>query len=181
MKKKIILLAAAGIVLVATAFGYHKVNAEHPRAIIKEAAFGETLEYQKDVLISVDKAEILSKEETNKLLSDIDIEPLADSRIINVTITLTNSTEEIQELDMTDLNLVTSGMTNGIAKDISDSCSGSYGRLKQVLAPGETQQITYPYEMLSLWFTKKDWEQIEERELWLSFSEYPVKTILRLD
>lgn len=45
MKKKIILLAVAGIVLVATAFGYHKVNAEYPRAIIKEASFGETLEY----------------------------------------------------------------------------------------------------------------------------------------
>lgn len=82
---------------------------------------------------------------------------------------------------MTDLNLITSGMANGIAKEISDSYSDSYGRLKQVLSPGEIRQVTYPYEILSLWFTKKDWEQIEEREFWLSFSEYPVKTILRLD
>lgn len=29
MKKKIILLVVAGIVLVGTAFGYHKVSAEH--------------------------------------------------------------------------------------------------------------------------------------------------------
>lgn len=181
MKKKIILLAVAGIVLVATAFGYHKVNAEYPRAIIKEASFGETLEYQKDILISVDKAEILSKEETNKILSDIDIEPISDSRIINVTVTLNNTTQETQEFFMTDLNLITSGMANGIAKEISDSYSDSYGRLKQVLSPGEIRQVTYPYEILSLWFTKKDWEQIEEREFWLSFSEYPVKTILRLD
>lgn len=181
MKKKIILLAVAGIVLVATAFGYHKVNAEYPRAIIKEASFGETLEYQEDILISVDKAEILSQEETNKILSDIDIEPISDSRIINVTITLTNSTEKTQELDMTDLNLVTSGIANGSAKHISDFDEDSYGRLKQVLSPGETRKVTYPYEMLSLWFTKKDWEQIEEREFWLSFSEYPVKTILRLE
>lgn len=181
MKKKIILLAIAGIVIVATALGYHKVNAEHPRAVIKEAAPGETLEYQKGVLISVDKAEVLSKEETNKSLSDIDIEPIADSRIINVTIVLTNTTQETQELDMTELNLVTSGMANGIAKHISDFDDDSYGRLKQVLTPGETRKVTYPYEMLSLWFTKKDWEQIEEREFWLSFSQYPVKTILRLE
>ena len=32
--------------------------------------------------------------------------------------------------------------------------------------------------MLSLWFTKKDWKQINEREFWLSFSEYPVKEFL---
>ena len=37
MKKKIILLVTAGIVLATTVFGYHKVNAEYPRAIIKEA------------------------------------------------------------------------------------------------------------------------------------------------
>lgn len=82
---------------------------------------------------------------------------LADSRIINVIITLTNSTEETQELDMIELNLVTSGMVNGIAKHISDFDNNSYGRLKQVLTPGETRKVTYPYEMLSLWFTKKDW------------------------
>lgn len=181
MKKKIILWVAVGIVLVGTAFGYHKVNAEYPRAVTKEASLGETLEYQEGVLISVDKAELLSEEETKQILDDVEIDPIADSRILNITVTLNNTTQEKQELFMTDLNLITSGMANGIAKDISDSYSDSYGRLKQVLSPGEIRRVTYPYEVLSLWFTKKDWKQIEEREFWLSLSEYPVKTILRLD
>lgn len=181
MKKIIILLVTVGIVLVATAFGYHNVNAEYPRAVIKEAAPGETLEYQEGVLISADKIEILSEEETNKILDAADIEPIADSRIFNFTVTLTNTTQETQELSMTDLNLITSGMANGIAKSIIDSSDDFYGQLTQVLSPGETKQVTYPSLMSSLWFAKKDWKQIEEQEFWLSFSEYPVKTILRLE
>lgn len=30
-------------------------------------------------------------------------------------------------------------------------------------SPGETRKVTYAYEMLSLWFTKKDWKQIEDK------------------
>lgn len=180
MKKKIILLIVVGIILGGTAFGYHNINEKYPQAIVKEAVPGETLEYQKGVLISIDKAEILSEEETDKIISDSNIEPIADSRIINVTIVLENTTQETQELSMTDINLVTDGMANGISKDIADLDSDFYGRLKQVLSPGEIKKVTYPYEMLSSWFNENDWNHIEAREFWLSFSQYPVKTILRL-
>ena len=180
MKKKIILLIVVGIILGGTAFGYHNINEKYPHAIVKEAEPGETLEYQKGVLISIDNAEILSEEKTNKIISDSNIEPIADSRMINVTIVLENTTQETQELSMTDINLVTDGMANGISKNMADSDSDFYGRLKQVLSPGEIKKVTYPYEMLSSWFNENDWNHIEEREFWLSFSQYPVQTILRL-
>lgn len=48
------------------------------------------------------------------------------------------------------------------------------------LEPGEEKVVTYPYEMCSIWFHKKDWENVEKRSFWLTFSSYPDKIVLYL-
>lgn len=181
MKKKLILLVAAVIILAAVSLGYHNINTRYPAAVVREAAPGDTLEYQKGVLISANKKEVLSEEEVNQAFEALHMESLADTKIFKITITLNNTTQETQELSMTDLNLVTIGCSNGISKLLIDFSDDSYDRVMQTLEPGEIKQVTFPYEMLSSWFSKEDWEHIEEREFWLSFSEYPVKTILKLE
>ena len=48
------------------------------------------------------------------------------------------------------------------------------------LEPGEEKVVMYPYEICSIWFHKKDWENVEKRSFWLTFSSYPEKTVLYL-
>lgn len=52
-----------------------------------------------------------------------------------------------------------------------------YGRK---LEPGEEKVVTYPYEICSIWFHKKDWKNIEMRSFWMTFASYPEKTVLYL-
>ena len=48
------------------------------------------------------------------------------------------------------------------------------------LEPGEEKVVTYPYEICSIWFHKKDWKNIEMRSFWMTFASYPDKIVLYL-
>ena len=51
---------------------------------------------------------------------------------------------------------------------------------EEKLEPGEEEIVTYPYEICSIWFHKKDWKNIEMRSFWMTFSSYPDKIVLYL-
>jgi len=90
------------------------------------------------------------------------------------------ATEEEKEVPITYLSLETTGVGTAISQELLMGNSEHYGSMVEKLEPGEEKVVTYPYEMCSIWFHKKDWENVEKRSFWLTFSSYPDKIVLYL-
>lgn len=103
-----------------------------------------------------------------------------DTKIIEVSVCLKNTTEEEKEVPITYLSLETTGVGTAISQELLMGNSEHYGSMVEKLEPGEEKVVTYPYEMCSIWFHKKDWENVEKRSFWLTFSSYPDKIVLYL-
>ena len=123
--------------------------------------------------LGVDEKNIVSTGNTIKstYYSGIDTSKVNyDTKIIEVSVCLKNTTEEEKEVPITYLSLETTGVGTAISQEL----------LMGKLEPGEEKVVTYPYEICSIWFHKKDWENVEKRSFWLTFSSYPEKTVLYL-
>ena len=55
-----------------------------------------------------------------------------------------------------------------------------YGSAVPQLEPGQKIETSYLFEILKYQFTDRQWKEIDSREFWLTFSSYPVKSILEL-
>ena len=99
---------------------------------------------------------------------------------IEVEVELENQTNEEKEVDMALMYLETKGTSNGFALGADRASEGRYGATREELQPGETKKLVYPYDMSSIWFTKKEWKEIKSREFYLTISSYPEKKMLKL-
>lgn len=173
-------MAAGIILLVLLAAGYRNINRKIPPAVLNEARIGEQLEFQDGVMISVVSYRFLSDQEQEQLVAKMDREPMVGFKILEVKLTIENTTAENKKIIMTDLYVEGIGMGNGISKGIIDVSGDCYSSLQQELQPGESRQICFPYDILKNEIFEREWERIEEREFWLVFSSYPVKNKLLL-
>lgn len=183
MKKWIILPVATAVLIGGTAAGYKRINTMFPAREIKEIELGEQTEYQEGILISVESAKWLEgaeKEEIYELADQISMRPIDEVGIVEVSVVLENQTEQIKEAVMTDLYLESTGVGNGVVLELTEMMPERYGSLRQELEPGERKEVVYPYVIWASWFPKSEWENIQDREFWLTFSSYPVKTRLYL-
>ncbi|RGI37164.1 hypothetical protein DXC06_04480 [Ruminococcus sp. OM07-7] len=103
-----------------------------------------------------------------------------DTKITEVSVCLKNTTEEEKEVPITYLSLETTGVGTAISQELLMGNSEHYSSMVEKLEPGEEKVVTYPYEICSIWFHKKDWKNIEMRSFWMTFSSYPDKTVLYL-
>lgn len=103
-----------------------------------------------------------------------------DTKIIEVSVCLKNTTEEEKEVPITYLSLETTGVGTAISQELLMGNSEHYGSMVEKLEPGEEKVVTYPYEICSIWFHKKDWKNIEMRSFWMTFASYPDKIVLYL-
>lgn len=156
------------------------MNKRIPQAVVEEAKIGEQLEFQDGVMISVDSYRFLPDEEQERLIEKMDREPMVGFKMLEVKLSIKNTTAESKKIIMTDLYVEGTGMGNGISKGIIDISGERYSSLLQELQPGESKQICFPYNILKSEVFKSEWEKIEEREFWLVFSSYPVKKKLLL-
>ena len=85
-----------------------------------------------------------------------------------------------KEVPITYLSLETTGVGTAISQELLMGNSEHYGSMVEKLEPGEEKVVTYPYEICSIWFHKKDWKNIEMRSFWMTFASYPEKTVLYL-
>ena len=74
----------------------------------------------------------------------------------------------------------TTGVGTAISQELLMGNSEHYGSMVEKLEPGEEKVVTYPYEICSIWFHKKDWKNIEMRSFWMTFASYPDKIVLYL-
>lgn len=169
------------IAVVAVVLGYVRINRMYPPSQLIEVNMGEQLEFQEEVMITAEQAAYLSDEEKNALYGKMGEEPLFETKVLEVTLTLENISAENKKISMSDLYVESMGMANGISKNFIDGSVERYSSLAQELQPGEKKRIVLPYEILASQFTKRVWEQIKQQEIWLTFSSYPVKTKLNLN
>ena len=199
MKKKIITCAGVSLVIILVLLsvnflqsGTGSISKEN---IEKENEFKKSL----DVVAQKEEPDEVSKEFANKLgvdeknivstgntikstyYSGIDTSKVNyDTKIIEVSVCLKNTTEEEKEVPITYLSLETTGVGTAISRELLMGNSEHYSSMVEKLEPGEEKVVIYPYEICSIWFHKKDWENVEKRSFWLTFSSYPEKTVLYL-
>ena len=199
MKKKIITCAGVSFVIIFVLLsvnflqsGTGSISKEN---IEKENEFKKSL----DVVAQEEEPDEVSKEFANKLgvdeknivstgntikstyYSGIDTSKVNyDTKIIEVSVCLKNTTEEEKEVPITYLSLETTGVGTAISQELLMENSEHYGSMVEKLEPGEEKVVTYPYEICSIWFHKKDWKNVEKRSFWLTFSSYPDKIVLYL-
>ena len=199
MKKKIITCAGVSFVIIFVLLsvnflqsGTGSISKEN---IEKENEFKKSL----DVVAQEEEPDEVSKEFANKLgvdeknivstgntikstyYSGIDTSKVNyDTKITEVSVCLKNTTEEEKEVPITYLSLETTGVGTAISQELLMGNSEHYSSMVEKLEPGEEKVVTYPYEICSIWFHKKDWKNIEMRSFWMTFSSYPDKTVLYL-
>ena len=199
MKKKIITCASVSfviiLVLLSVNFLQSGTGSISKENIEKENEFKKSL----DVVAQKEEPDEVSKEFANKLgvdeknivstgntikstyYSGIDTSKVNyDTKIIEVSVCLKNTTEEEKEVPITYLSLETTGVGTAISQELLMGNSEHYGSMVEKLEPGEEKVVIYPYEICSIWFHKKDWKNVEKRSFWLTFSSYPEKTVLYL-
>lgn len=103
-----------------------------------------------------------------------------DTKIIEVSVCLKNTTEEEKEVPITYLLLETTGVGTAISQELLMGNLEHYSSMVEKLEPREEKVVTYPYEICSIWFHEKDWENVEKRSFWMTFSSYPDKIVLYL-
>ncbi len=177
--KRTFLLVGIAIVMMLMA-GYWNINRKVHPAVVEEAKIGEQLEFQDGVMISVDSYRFLPDEEQERLIEKMDREPMVGFKMLEVKLSIENTTAESKKIIMTDLYVEGTGMGNGISKGIIDISGERYSSLLQELQPGESRQICFPYNILPNQISEKEWGKIEERGFWLVFSSYPIKKKLLL-
>ena len=199
MKKKIITCAGVSLVIILVLLsvnflqsGTGSISKEN---IEKENEFKKSL----DVVAQKEEPDEVSKEFANKLgvdeknivstgntikstyYSGIDTSKVNyDTKITEVSVCLKNTTEEEKEVPITYLSLETTGVGTASSQELLMGNSEHYGSMVEKLEPGEEKVVTYPYEICSIWFHEKDWENVEKRSFRLTFSSYPEKTVLYL-
>ena len=184
MKKKIITCAGVSLVIILVLLsvnflqsGTGSISKEN---IEKENEFKKSL----DVVAQEEEPDEVSKEFANKLgvdeknivstgntikstyYSGIDTSKVNyDTKIIEVSVCLKNTTEEEKEVPITYLSLETTRRWNS---NFSGTSNGKFRTLQfygRKLEPGEEKVVIYPYEICSIWFIKRLGKCREEKFL----------------
>lgn len=180
MKKKV--TAAVLVLILAAIFttGYIRINRKYPAASVERIDAGQEVEIQDGVFLTVTGWEILSDEEREALYAIRGESPFLEAQLRKVSVILENKTEEAKQCDLTALNMESLGYSASISSFLGSADMENYGSVMPELEAGQRMEASYLFEVLAYQFTDRQWEQIDNREFWLTFSSYPIKTILEL-
>lgn len=159
------------------------MNQKYPKRQTQEVQKGEKIEFVEGVEISVTDFRWFSEEEKAELKNTKNWEPGmfdSDEEFCEVTVTFENHSEIQKEISNQYLMLESQGISNGNNFIYESAFPERYGTGDEILEPGEKREVTHLYNISSLWFHNKDWEHVKEREYWLTFTSYPIRTVLWL-
>ena len=175
MKKRIaysVFMIAIFLVVLA---GYKNINHKYPERKTVEVTKGEKIKFTEEIDISVVDFRWFTEEEKRELET-----LFADEEICEITVVLENCSQEKKEFEDQYLMLESTGISNGYNFVYEKVFPERYGIEDRTLEPGEKKSVTHLYSISSLWFRDKDWEDVKERGVWLTFTSYPIRTILWL-
>ena len=108
MRKKIIIIMTAIVLFGGFIAGYRNINQKYPARKVETAEKGESLEFLDGVKISANVVKWLSTEEQAAIYENSGIDTSKvnyDTKIIEVSVCLKNTTEEEKEVPITYLSL----------------------------------------------------------------------------
>lgn len=177
-KKTITLLVWSGLLLVVligfVLFGYKNINSKFPAQKAERYAMEEWVEYEKDIQIRVDKAEMLTSKESKEQREGL-IAGETDARCVEITLTVKNDSNEEKTVDMS-MYLQWPGGAQG-----ADIMRGGYSSGQETFLAGETRQLVYVFDLLDIFYKKSTWENIEQLDYELLYSVYPIERTVELD
>lgn len=179
-KKTITLLVWSGLLLVVligfVLFGYKNINSKFPVQKAEMYAMEEWVEYEKDIQIRVDKAEMLTSNELKKQREErIQIAGETDVRCVEITLTVKNDSSEEKTVDMI-MYLQWLGGAQG-----ADIMREGYSSGQETFSPGETRQLVYVFDLTDRFFKKTTWKNIDQLDFQLLYSVYPIERTVELD
>lgn len=178
-KKTITLLVSLGAAIIILAgfvlFGYQNINSKFPAQKEERYAMDEWVEYEKDIQIRVDKAEMLTSEESKAQREGRLAIGEKDARCVEITLTVKNDSREEKTVDMI-MYLQWSGGAQG-----ADVMREGYSSGQESFLAGETRQLIYIYDLPDIFFKKTTWNHIEQLDFELLYSVYPTERTVELN
>lgn len=132
MRKKIIIIMTAIVLFGGFIAGYRNINQKYPARKVETAEKGESLEFLDGVKISANGIKWLSTEEQEAIYENSGIDTSKvnyDTKIIEVSVCLKNTTEEEKEVPITYLSLETTGVGTAISQELLMGNSEHYGSM----------------------------------------------------
>ena len=183
MKKRIVYSVFVIAICLGVLVGYRNINHKYPERQTVEVTKGEKTKFTEGIDISVIDFRWFSEEEKKELYHAQNIESetlFGDEEICEITVILENCSQEKKEFEDQYLMLESTGISNGYNFVYEKVFPERYGIEDRTLEPWEKRSVTHLYSISSLWFHDKEWEDVKEREYWLTFTSYPLRTILWL-
>ncbi len=166
-------------------FRIYAINKAYPAAKVKSYSMGDKFDFH-GAEISVDGAELCHTSDIIEgyVCDQLDNQnnPLSNDecKVLIVTITAENKTDEELMLPFHEVNAESVGWHNGLG--LTEFCAVNEGiTWPDIKLPaGETTTVKLTFNMFSIQFKDKEWERVDDREYDLLFSEYPVKTVVEV-
>ncbi len=183
MKKRIAYSVFVLAIFLVVLAGYKNINHKYPERKTVEVTKGEKIKFTEGIDISVVDFRWFTEKEKNELYHAQNIESetlFEDEEICEITVVLENCSQEKKEFEDQYLMLESTGISNGYNFVYEKVFSERYGIEDRILEPGEMKSVTHLYNVSAAWFHDKDWKDVKERDYWLTFTSYPIRTILWL-
>lgn len=178
---KITAALAVAVLAVVVGFRIYAVNREYPAARVEKYSLGDKFDFH-GAEISVDSVTLCRTSDVIEgyVCDSLDRrgEPLSDDdcRVLVVTVTAENKTDEELMLPFHEVAAESDGWYNGLG--LTEFCavneSITWPDIK--LPAGEMTTVKLTFNMYSIQFKNKEWERVDKRNYSLVFSEYPIKT-----
>lgn len=193
-KRARIFLAAALAVLLAAAYAarYRQVNQELQGAPVVEYGIGEEVEMGKDFLINftmegyavtVNRAEVLTYEEFLEKYSLEDVYSHVPDKVYDVEVTLANKgAEEGVGISLDEFQVQGPATGGSLDTNLLGMCNEVLEEGMTAIALRENTEMVFhlPFGLYEENFRKKNWENLDDYEMYFVATLYPTKKVIRL-
>ena len=196
MKKKVWRAVLAVFVLAALASAYaaryRQVNQELQGTPVEEYRIGEEVEMGKDFLINftmegyavtVNRAEVLTYEEFLEKYSLEDVYSHVPDKVYDVEVTLANKgAEEGVGISLDEFQVQGPAMGGSMDTNLLSMCNEVLEEGMTAIALRENTEMVFhlPFGLYEENFRKKNWENLDDYEMYFVATLYPMKKVIRL-
>ena len=193
-KRARIFLAAALAVLLAVAYAarYRQVNQELQGTPVEEYRIGEEVEMGKDFLINftmegyavtVNRAEVLTYEEFLEKYSLEDVYSHVPDKVYDVEVTLANKgAEEGVGISLDEFQVQGPATGGSLDTNLLSMCNEVLEEGMTAIALRENTEMVFhlPFGLYEENFRKKNWENLDDYEMYFVATLYPTKKVILL-
>lgn len=183
MKRKVLFSGIFIILVCLYVVQFYNINHKYPPSQLISYTQNQTVIYD-GFSINVQKTTFLNDTELKTIHKDfynsIYVEN-EEMKAIVVDIQITNTNQQDEQIDVSDVWLQSNYWVNGIVMNGFVVINPENASLNPSLKPGETITLRLPFAMIPAHFKEKDWNHTSDRKYNLVLSAYPVKRMLEIN